>query len=196
MKRLLLILPFCLSLVGAEIPTPAGEYLEIDADIDGDGIADRLVSEPIRDFGNAGGHWEVFLGKNEGLVSAGSIFAHPLALRTEKLFDSVRIWVYSRASGSSGGLGFYVLKDGRISDLKMIDISPGDGGTDLGRTIYDTVFPPEKRFITNKKTPNQALQTTTTAVARRAYARHAPARPASRVEKNTNERNALSFIGS
>ncbi len=162
MKRLLLIFLFCHSLVRAEITTPSGAYLEINADIDGDGIADRLVSEPIRDFGNAGGHWEVFLGKKEGLVSVGSIFAHPLALRTEKLFDSVRIWVYSRASGSSGGLGFYVLKEGRLSDLKMIDISPGDGGTDLGRAIYDTVFPPAKRFIPIKKAPDHALQTMTT----------------------------------
>lgn len=157
MKRLLLTFLFCHSLIGAEIATPSGAYLEINADIDGDGIADRLVSEPISDFGSAGGNWEVFLGKKEGLVSAGSLFAHPMALRTEKLLDYVRIWVYLKSSGSSGALGFYALKEGRISDLKMIVISPGDGGTDLGRAIYATIFPPAERFKTINKTAASRL---------------------------------------
>src|SRR5688572_20249794 len=148
MKRFLLFLWVCVPLVAAEVAAPVNEYLEIEADIDGDGIRDRLVSEPIRDFGTAGGHWGILLGKKEGgFVSVGRIFAHPLALRVEKLFDSTRLWVYVRDSGSSGGLGFYVLKEGRISDLRMIDVSPGDGGTDLGRAVYDTVFPATKRFI-------------------------------------------------
>lgn len=160
MKLLFLILSFCFPLVGAEIASPVGEYLEIDTDIDDDGVRDRLVSEPIRDFGTPGGHWNVFLGKKEGFVSVGRIFAHPLALRTEKLSDSVRIWVYLRDSSSSGGLGFYVLKEGRISDLKMIGISPGDGGTDLGRAVYETVFPSTKRFIAIKKRPIEAGKST------------------------------------
>lgn len=154
MKRFLLIFSVCFSLVSAEITTPAGEYLEIDADIDGDGIADRLVSEPISNFGSAGGNWEVFLGTKEGLVGVGKVFAHPLALRTEKLSDSVRIWVYLKNGGSSGRLGFYVLKEAKISDLTTIDISPGDGGTDLGRIIYASIFPTAGRLIAAKKTLN------------------------------------------
>ena len=161
MKPLHLLLSFCLSIVAAQAAVPSNEFLEINADIDGDGILDRLISEPIRDFGAAGGRWQVLLGKKEGgFVSVGSIFAHPLALRVEKLFDSLRLWVYLKDSGSSGGLGFYVLKEGRISDLKMIDISPGDGGTDLGRSLYSTVFPDELRFTTTKKRPSQSKPTT------------------------------------
>ena len=152
MKRLLLILSCGLPLVGAEISPSVDEYLEINADLNGDGITDRLVSEPIRAFGNSGGNWEVFLGNKKGLVSVGHIFAHPLALRMEQNGDSVKIWVYLRGGAASGAFGFYVLKEGRISDLKTIEISPGDGGTDLGRALYATVFPSEKRFTTIKKT--------------------------------------------
>jgi hypothetical protein len=161
MKPLHLFLTFCFSLVAAQAAVPSDEYLEIDADIDGDGILDRLTSEPIRDFGTDGGHWRVLLGKREGgFVSVGSIFAHPFALRVEKLFDSERLWVYLRDSSSSGGLGFYVLKEGRICDLKMIEISPGDGGIDLGRSLYSTVFPAATRFTSTKKRPNQPKPTT------------------------------------
>ncbi len=155
MKWIFLAFSLGLSVIAAEPDPSPDEYLEINADIDGDGIADRLVSEPIRDFGTAGGRWHVFIGKKEvGLTAIGEIFAHPLALRSEKLFDSVRLWVYLKDSGSAGSLGFYPLKDGRIGDLRSIEISPGDGGSDLGRAIYDAAFPAALRFTAIKKRPD------------------------------------------
>jgi hypothetical protein len=161
MRRLFLVLSLSLPPVGAQTAPSADEYLEITADLDGNGIPDRLMSEPTRDFGMSGGSWEVFLGKKEGgFVFAGRIYAHPLALRVERLSDSVRLWVYLRSSGSSGILGYYELKDGRVGDLTKIEISPGDGGTDLGRTLYESVFPTAKRLMTVKKRPYQAPEPT------------------------------------
>lgn len=62
------------------------------------------------------------------------------------------------------------MKGDRISKLKMLDISPGDGGTDLGRAIYDTIFPSANRFDTIKKMPDQQLQTTPQQTSARAVA--------------------------
>lgn len=130
----------------------ADEYYEITADIDGDGIADRLTSEPIRSFGSAGGRWQVLLGTGGGgFVAVGMIFADPRALRAEQASDFVRLWVYSKSSGTSGLLGYYVLKDGRVGDFKAVEISPGDGGTEIGRSIYDAVFPVSQRYAVVRK---------------------------------------------
>lgn len=142
------------SIIADEKPSPRSpEYqLEIWADLDGDGVQDHLVSEPVRDFGQSGGSWEVFLGRKEGgFALAGTIYAHPLALRVERGWDSTRLWIYLKSSGSSGGLGYYTLKAGAITGPKEIEIFPGDGGTDLGNALMELVFAKNERLVAKKK---------------------------------------------
>lgn len=132
---------------------------EIRVDIDGDGITDRIVSEPVGEFGTMGGSWDVFLGLKEGgFRRVGEICAHPLALRIERSGDSIRLWVYLKINGSKGSLGYYALKNGTIGPLQKIEFFPG--ATDLCASMYDILFSPEKRCIASKKTSSQALEPT------------------------------------
>ena len=60
-----------------------GERYRVIADIDGDGVDDMLLSQPIRLFGKSHGFWDVYLVRNGKHVRAGHIYAHPLAISIE-----------------------------------------------------------------------------------------------------------------
>ena len=70
----------------------------------------------------------------------GEFFCHPSAVRLEHFQKETKIWFYFRSSSNSRSLGYYVLKNQKISKSKTIEINPGDSGTELGREIYKTIF--------------------------------------------------------
>ena len=130
-----------------------GKYDErwrITADLDGDGSEDMLLSEGISHFGKLGGAWGVYLRQDGDFRRVGELTAHPLAVsiepdrdrhqREEKDRYHARVWVYLRDSGSSGGLGYYRVGPHGVSEVLGLTIYPGDGGTDLGRAVYDAVM--------------------------------------------------------
>jgi hypothetical protein len=134
---------------------PRGErkYAErwrVVADLDGDGHPDMLISTVMSDFGQAGGRWDVYLWRDADYKRVGEIFASPRAIalepdhsrwqRDEAERFYVRIWTYSHISGSEGGLGYYRVGPNSVEDVKGVDIYPGDGGTDLGRAVFDAVL--------------------------------------------------------
>lgn len=80
----------------------------------------------------------------------GEIWAHPLAITFEPdqaRFDSApkthrfaRVWVYLKSSGSAGVFGYFRVGKDSVDEMASIEIYPGDGGTDLGRAVYEAAF--------------------------------------------------------
>jgi hypothetical protein len=134
-------------------PTGKAKYVEryrIVVDLDGDGMNDMLLSGKPDAYGKMGVLWTVFLDRAGNFTAVGTIVAHPAAIAFES--DSaanlkeaperrfVRIWVYHRAGGSSGGFGYYRVGADSVDEMRGIEIYPGDGGSDLGRAIYKATF--------------------------------------------------------
>lgn len=124
--------------------------MRFQVDLDGDGKLDQLVAGPAYSFGTMGGTWSVLLNRDGKMVKIGSITAHPKAIAVEPDHDRnlkdpakrvyARIWVYLRGDGRSGNLGYYRVGEKSVGELKSIEIYPGDGGTDLGRSVYSAVM--------------------------------------------------------
>lgn len=126
------------------------ERLRILADLDGDGVDDMLISGGPETSGTMGRAWTVYLNRNGGFSPVGNISAHPLAIAIEPDQDRIqadakvrrfaRIWVYLKSSGRNGSFGYYRIGTESVDAIKAIEIYPGDGGTDLGRSIYKATF--------------------------------------------------------
>ncbi|MBN8458259.1 MAG: hypothetical protein J0M04_10525 [Verrucomicrobia bacterium] len=126
------------------------ERLRILADLDGDGVEDMLLSGGHETSGTAGGAWTVYLNRNGVYSAVGDISAHPKAIAIEPDQDRIqadakvrrfaRIWVYLKSSGRNGSFGYYRIGNESVDEIKAIKIYPGDGGTDLGRSIYKATF--------------------------------------------------------
>jgi hypothetical protein len=141
------------SLKAFEDPTERAKYAErnrILVDLDGDGVDDMLLSGSLEEFGTMGGPWAVFLRRKNGFVELGQVWAHTMAISFEpdqarissdpKTRRYARIWVYLKSSGSNGSLGYYRVGEDGLDQASGITIYPGDGGTDLGRRIYEATF--------------------------------------------------------
>jgi hypothetical protein len=126
------------------------ERLRILADLDGDGVEDMLLSGGPETSGTMGRAWTVYLNRNGGFSAVGDVSAHPMAIAIEPDQDRIqadakirrfaRIWVYLKSSGRNGTFGYYRIGNESVDEIKAIEIYPGDGGTDLGRSIYDATF--------------------------------------------------------
>ncbi len=125
------------------------------ADFDSDGDDDLLLSLPLYTFGNSGSFFTLYLREEESLAEIGTITAHPKAVSIEKLWRKTRIWVYLRGSSSSGVIGYYVLENGKLSELNSIEINPGDGGTPIGNSITGVVF--SDRLIAERSTTKDGV---------------------------------------
>jgi len=140
------------SLAAADASTGTGyaERWRVVVDLDGDGKDDLLLSEPAELFGTMGGEWEVYLFRDGDYRKVGALTAHPRALSFERDHDRTqrdakdryyaRVWVYLRGGGSEGGLGYYRVGEQAVAGERGVTIYPGDGGTDLGRAVYDAVM--------------------------------------------------------
>jgi hypothetical protein len=134
-------------------PTGKAKYAEryrIIVDLDGDGAADMLVSGGPDEFGTMGGPWTVYLNRDGDYKAKGEVWAHPLAIAFEPdqarissdpgTHRFARVWVYLKASGSAGSFGYYRVGKDSVDKMTSIEIYPGDGGTDLGRAVYEATF--------------------------------------------------------
>jgi hypothetical protein len=119
----------------------SGEHFRILADFNADGIQDMALSYDTSLFGNAGGHFTLYLGNAKGQYRKhGEFFAHTMAVSLEKIGTKVRLWTYVRGGGGIGQIGYYeVLKD-KLSEYHSITIHPGDSGTEMGNAICEAVF--------------------------------------------------------
>ncbi|MFC7339481.1 hypothetical protein ACFQY0_19975 [Haloferula chungangensis] len=134
-------------------PTGKAKYVErsrIIVDLDGDGTNDMLLSGSPEEFGTMGGPWSVHLNQDGDFKRIGEVWAHPLAISFEpdqarihtdpKTQRFARVWVYLKASGSAGSFGYFRVGKNCVDEMASIEIYPGDGGTDIGRTVYESAF--------------------------------------------------------
>lgn len=134
-------------------PTGNAKYAErsrIMVDLDGDGTNDMLLSGNPEEFGKMGGPWAVYLNRGGDYKRIGELWAHPQAISFEpdqarissdpKTHRFARVWSYLRASGSAGTFGYYRIGKDSVDKMTSIEIYPGDGGTDIGRTMYEAAF--------------------------------------------------------
>ena len=140
-----------------------GNYLEryrFFADFDADGALDLAISVPLHMFGQAGGNFSLYLARSDGTYHAfGDVFLSPRAISLESVGKRSNLWTYSRASGTEGQLGYYALSKQRpgdtdvaISDFVGLTVHPGDGGTELGRSLFSTVFSETHRVQVERST--------------------------------------------
>ncbi|WP_444888232.1 hypothetical protein [Microbulbifer sp. JMSA008] len=106
-------------------------------DLNGDGIADRIMSGPSAMFGNSGGPFIIYLSKADGTYINKVVAFHPKAIAFEK-YESGRnsLWGYWR-HGTRQGTLFKLSLDGEFK-VESITINPI--GSNLSSGIYSTVF--------------------------------------------------------
>ena len=134
-------------------PTGNAKYAEryrIIVDLDGDGANDMLLSGSPDEFGTMGGPWGVHLNRDGDYKRIGEVWAHPMAISFEpdqarfhndpKTHRFARVWVYLKASGSAGSFGYFRVGKDSVDEMASIEIYPGDGGTDIGRAVYEAAF--------------------------------------------------------
>lgn len=134
-------------------PTGKAKYAEryrIIVDLDDDGANDMLLSGSPDEFGTMGGPWAVYLNRDGDYKRIGEVWAHPLAISFEpdqarihndpKTHRFARVWVYLKAGGSAGSFGYFRVGRDSVDDMTSIEIYPGDGGTDIGRAVYEAAF--------------------------------------------------------
>jgi hypothetical protein len=126
------------------------ERLRILTDLDGDGMEDMLLSGGPESSGTMGRAWTVYLSRKGDFRAIGEVWAHPMAIAIEPDQDPIqtdakarrfaRIWVYLKSGGGKGSFGYYRVGNESVDQIKAIEIYPGDGGTDLGRAVYEAAF--------------------------------------------------------
>jgi hypothetical protein len=129
-------------------PARFAERYRIEADLDGDGREDRLLSEPIGQFGKSGGRWTVFLWRDGGYREIGELAAHPGAVALEPDPERIlvraedrshaRVWVYLRGGAGQGILGYHRIGETAVGDLEGVEI--GTGEDRLGGSLYEAAF--------------------------------------------------------
>ena len=118
----------------------SGERFRMLADFNADGIQDMALSCDTSLFGNAGGHFILYLGNASGkYIKYGGFFAHTMAVSLEKIGENVRLWTYVRGGGWVGKIGYYEVQTDKLSEYHSITIHPGDSGTKMGNAIYKAV---------------------------------------------------------
>lgn len=97
-------------------------------DFNNDGIDDVALSYETSMFGNAGGHFFLYLGMRDGTYKEiGSFFAHPLAINLEKTTEGESvISTYGRLNSVSGGIVERRVTDAGIFIVDSKFIHPGD----------------------------------------------------------------------
>ena len=112
----------------------------IEEDFNNDGVVDRAISEKLENFGKSGGHFTIYLKLKGKFKKLGEVYLHPAAYCIEGRHEESRIWTYLIISAGAGLLRAYTIKKGKLNEAGSIEINPGDGGTELGRAIYKTIF--------------------------------------------------------
>lgn len=110
-------------------------------DIDKDGIDDIVVSEGLSHLSQNGVHLFIYFGDSTGrYLFYDSLFGSPSDLCFERDYHSTRLWTYWHGSASSGNLSQQILTDSGLTGGGSIRIYAGDGGTQMGRDLYNAVF--------------------------------------------------------
>ena len=125
-----------------EEPNRSLERYRIVDDFNNDGIEDVALSYEINMFGNAGGHFSLYLGKSGGGFRAvGYFFAHPSAINLQKSKKGEGIiTTYARSNAGSGYLIGERITSAGIFMLHKKLIQPGDAGVPEDQKLYGDLF--------------------------------------------------------
>lgn len=128
-----------------EEPWRSQERYRIVADFNNDDINDIALSYETSMFGNAGGHFSLYLGLPDGRYKeVGSFFAHPAAinLRKTERGESL-ISTYIRSNAASGVVTEQRLTSEGLFFMKKKAIQSGDFGPKADQALYAELFGPE-----------------------------------------------------
>lgn len=144
----------CLLIAGFTV-AHAGEFGMVgEFDLNGDGIIDRIQSGPRELFGQSGGPFVVTLGEN-GTLPEKSYLIHGngrFVIETGNDNGPTRLWSYGRISCCEGILASYVFTSDGM-EQQQITINPGDGGSDVGRANYRSIFSEENLLPLKRISP-------------------------------------------
>lgn len=139
--------------------SPATDYTEkiveryrFVVDLDQDGDKDLILSDGIHLFGNAGGPFHIWINEGGQYKDIGVIFAHPFAVSLEHYNGRNKLWLYQRGGGGTGMLGYVVIHEDRLLEPQLIEIHPGDSGTEMSQQLYNSIFEGPNRLTVEKST--------------------------------------------
>ena len=115
-------------------------YAEID--LNEDGLMDIIISDELSMKGTGGISWFIYfcIGANQYREASKDIGGWPLAVESYG-FEGTRLWSYWHMNASSGYIGYlHIGKHGECTQSPGLEISTGDGGSEIGNGIYDAVF--------------------------------------------------------
>ena len=124
------------------ILNPERRYAEFD--LDGDGTNDLVLSESVSLGGTGGLVYNMYVGVGQGrFKKLDQILAGAFAVEVHG--QTKRLWSYSHCSSQSGTIQYcYFDRKGRFKKSQALMIHPGDGGSEIGNAVYESIF--------NKKT--------------------------------------------
>ena len=119
----------------------AEDGLVYTGDINKDGIDDQIVSGPMSMFGAQGQNGPFILKLSLGKASKEIRLGGSGYWIVERSNDFIRLWGYGHSSANSGSISYLQIeiKDASTSS-GSINISPGDDGTVMGNSIYNSIF--------------------------------------------------------
>lgn len=124
--------------------TPAGSGYRYSADLNGDGLADSIVSGPAEMFGNGGGPFLLSLSLGDSEFTRHVVLLHPQAVAWERNGRHSRLWSYHRSGASAGSLSSLSL-DGRFERQTIrLQLDPDESG--LNRALYALLFAGEHKL--------------------------------------------------
>jgi hypothetical protein len=99
--------------------------VKIILDFNNDGIDDIAISDTYT-WGNAGGDWDIYLGKKDGKYEYFDVlFFHPLAFKVHpQKYGTSTMIIYRRAGGGEGDLIEYSISNSGIKEVKSRIMKP------------------------------------------------------------------------
>ena len=119
-----------------------GERFRILGDVNLDGSEDLILSDDMATLGQGGIKFTIFLATDSNkFVQYDSYFGPLRIVSVEKSASGeIRFWTYGRINAQQGTLFCHTMGPDGFSDGQSIRILSGDGGSDIGRAMFDAVF--------------------------------------------------------
>ena len=124
-------------------PGPYHERWRVVTDLNGDGIDDLILSEPMRYFGTGGGCWDAYYNVSNRLWRrVGDVGMKPWAFTMDKMWNEVDLWYHWHSSACEGSIGYHTFtKDGMRKKNEQMSIrSAGEGSADVFSGIDAGIF--------------------------------------------------------
>ncbi|MEI6219265.1 MAG: hypothetical protein WCP86_10220 [bacterium] len=117
---------------------PERHYAELD--LNGDGTNDLVLSESVSFGGTGGLVYNLYLGiGKDRFKKIDQFLAGIMAVETHE--GTTRLWSYSHSSAASGIIRYcYFDRKGVFQKSRVLEIQPGDGGSEIGNGIYQAIF--------------------------------------------------------